>query len=71
MPGVRVKDGESFDRALRRFKKRVSKKGVLSDLRKCSHFERPSERKKRKRTAAKRKLRKLKLKQKRAQEDEE
>ena len=64
-PGVRVKDGESFDRALRRFRKRVSKKGILSDLQKHSHFERPSERKKRKRTAARRKIRKLKLKQKR------
>ena len=64
-PGVRVKDGESFDRALRRFKKRCSKATTLKELRKHSHFERPSERKKRKRTAARRKLRKLKLKQKR------
>ena len=70
-PGVRVKDGESFERALRRFRKRACKKGILSDLRKHSHFERPSERKKRKRTAARRKIRKLKLRQKRAQEDEE
>ena len=62
-PGVRVRDGESFERALRRFRKRVLKKGTLSNLQKHSHFERPSERKKRKRTAAKRKLRKLKLKQ--------
>ena len=63
MPGVRVKDGESFERALRRFKKRCEKAGVLSDLRKHSHFEKPSERRKRKRSAAKRKLRKLKIKQ--------
>ena len=63
MSPVRVKDGESFQRALRRFEKRVSKKGILDDLRKHSHFEKPSERKKRKRSAAKRKLRKLKLRQ--------
>ncbi len=63
MPGVRVKEGESFERALRRFKKRCEKAGVLSDLRKHAHFEKPSERKKRKRSAAKRKLRKLKIKQ--------
>jgi small subunit ribosomal protein S21 len=68
---ISVKEGESFERALRRFKKRCQKKTVLADLRKCSHFEKPSERKKRKRTAAKRKLRKLKLKQKQQQEDEE
>ena len=63
--GVRVKENESFERALRRFKKRCSKATTLKELRKHSHFERPSERKKRKRTAARRKLRKLKLKQKR------
>ena len=61
-PGIRIKEGESFERALRRWKKRCEKAGVLEDLRKHSSFERPSERKKRKRTAAKRKLRKLKLK---------
>ena len=60
--GIRVKEGESFERALRRFKKRCEKQGVLSNLQKHSHFEKPSERKKRKRTAAKRKLRKLRLK---------
>ena len=63
-PGVRVKEGESFERALRRFQKRCEKAGALEDLRKHGHFERPSERKKRLRTAARRKLRKLKLKQK-------
>ena len=63
MPGVRVKEGESFDRALRRFKKRCEKRGVLSDFQKHAHFEKPDERKKRKRSAARRKLRKLKLKQ--------
>jgi small subunit ribosomal protein S21 len=68
-PGVRVKDGESFERALRRFRKRVSKKGVLSDLRKHAHFEKPDERKKRKRAAARRKIRKLKLKQKQGDDE--
>ena len=62
-PGMRVKECESFERALRQFKKRCQKKTVLADLRKHSHFEKPSERKKRKRAAAKRKLRKLKLRQ--------
>jgi small subunit ribosomal protein S21 len=62
MPGVRVKEGESFERALRRFKKRCEKAGILSDLRKHQHFEKPSERRKRKLSAARRKLRKSKLK---------
>jgi small subunit ribosomal protein S21 len=55
MPGVRVKEGESFESALRRFKKKCEKAGILSDLRKHQHFEKPSERRKRKENAARRK----------------
>jgi small subunit ribosomal protein S21 len=55
MPGIRVKDGESFESALRRFKKKCEKAGVLADLRRHQHFEKPSERRKRKLNAAKRK----------------
>ena len=54
MPGIRVKEGESFESALRRFKKKCEKAGILADLR-HQHFEKPSERKKRKLNAAKRK----------------
>jgi small subunit ribosomal protein S21 len=46
---------ESFDRALRRFKKKCEKAGILSDLRKHRHYEKPSERRKRKMSAARRK----------------
>ncbi|MBD3235407.1 MAG: 30S ribosomal protein S21 [Candidatus Eisenbacteria bacterium] len=55
MPGVRVKEGESFESALRRFKKKCEKAGILSDLRKHQHFEKPSARRKRKEAAARRK----------------
>ena len=55
MPGIRVKEGESFESALRRFKKKCEKAGVLADLRRHQHFEKPSERRKRKLNAAKRK----------------
>ncbi|MEA2064218.1 MAG: 30S ribosomal protein S21 [Gemmatimonadota bacterium] len=58
MPEVIIDEGESFDRALKRFKKKCEKAGILSDLRKHRHFEKPSERRKRKMNAAKRKLRK-------------
>ena len=56
MPGIRVREGESFESALRRFKKKCEKAGILSDLRKHQHFEKPSERRKRKLNAAKRKM---------------
>lgn len=60
MPRVIVKEDESFESALKRFKKRCEKEGILSDLRKHQHFEKPSERKKRKLLAARRKnLKKL------------
>lgn len=56
MPGIRVKDNETFESALRRFKKKCEKAGILSDLRKHQHFEKPSERRKRKENAARRKM---------------
>lgn len=55
LPGIRVKDGESFESALRRFKKKCEKAGIMADLRRHQHFEKPSERRKRKLNAAKRK----------------
>ncbi|MCD6335981.1 MAG: 30S ribosomal protein S21 [Candidatus Latescibacteria bacterium] len=54
MPGVIVRDNEPFEKALRRFKKTCEKAGVMSDLRKHQHFEKPSERRKRKINSSKR-----------------
>ena len=58
MTGVRVRDDESFERALKRFKKTCEKAGILSDIKKHQHFEKPSDRRKRKLNQAKRRLRK-------------
>ena len=55
MSQVVIHDDESFERALRRFKKKCEKAGILSDLRKHRHYEKPSERRKRKLNAARRK----------------
>lgn len=63
MPGVIVKENESFESALRRFKKTCEKAGILSDIRKHQHFEKPSDRRKRKLNAAKRKNRQRLLKE--------
>jgi len=65
MLGVRVRDNESFEKALRRFNKSCMKEGILSEIRKRQHFEKPSERKKRKINSAKRKLMKKELTSKR------
>ena len=42
MPGIRVKDGESIESALKRFKKATEKAGILSEIRKREHYEKPS-----------------------------
>lgn len=59
MPGVRVRDGESFEKALKRFTKSCEKSGLMSDIKKHQHFEKPSARRKRKINAAKRKQRRV------------
>ncbi len=56
MPGVRVKEGESFEQALRRFKKQCEKAGIFSDIRRSARYEKPSVRRKRKMQAARRRL---------------
>ena len=55
MPGVIVKAEEPFEKALKRFKKSCEKAGIISDMKKHQHFEKPSEKRKRKINAAKRK----------------
>jgi small subunit ribosomal protein S21 len=52
MPGVRVKETESFEIALKRFKKQCEKAGILSEVRKREHYEKPSIKKKKKAIAA-------------------
>ena len=54
---VIIHEDENFERALKRFKKKCEKAGILSDLRKHRHYEKPSERRKRKMNAARRKNR--------------
>ena len=39
---INIKDGESLDKALKRFKKKFEKTGVLRQLRKRQAFEKPS-----------------------------
>lgn len=52
MPGIRIKEGESFEGAMRRFKKQCEKAGILSELRKREAYEKPSIRKKKKSSSA-------------------
>jgi small subunit ribosomal protein S21 len=56
VPLVKVKEDESFENALRRFKRKCEKSGILSELKKRQHYEKPSARRKRKMLAARKKL---------------
>lgn len=57
MPGVKIHEDESFEQALRRFKKQCEKAGILSELRKREHYEKPSIKRKKKMAAAKKRNR--------------
>jgi len=52
MSSVRIREGESFESAVRRFKRSCEKSGILSELRKREHYEKPSVKRKRKMMAA-------------------
>ena len=52
MAEIRLKENESLDNALRRFKRQCSKAGVLSEIRKREHYEKPSVKRNKKSEAA-------------------
>ena len=49
---IRLKKGEPVDRALRRLKKKIDREGTLKEVRAHRHFEKPSERRRRKEKVA-------------------
>ncbi|MBD2312325.1 30S ribosomal protein S21 [Desertifilum sp. FACHB-1129] len=57
MTQVVIGENEGIDSALRRFKRQVSKAGILADVKSRRHFETPLEKRKRKLVAARRKRR--------------
>ena len=65
MAFVVVKNGESFESALKRFKRQCEREGILSEIKKRQHYEKPSEIKKRKILQAKKKIRRKLIKERR------
>src|ERR1700751_3042622 len=49
---IKLKKGESVEKALRRLKKKIDREGTLKVVRNHRHFEKPSERRRRKEKAA-------------------
>ncbi|WP_411677659.1 30S ribosomal protein S21 [Caproicibacter sp.] len=52
MAEIRLKENESLDSALRRFKKQCARSGVIAEVRKREAYEKPSVRRKKKSEAA-------------------
>ena len=52
IPSVKLKENEPFDIALRRFKRSCEKAGVLAEVRRREHYEKPTTVRKRKAAAA-------------------
>ena len=49
---IRIKENESIDSALRRFKRQTSRDGIIQEVRKREHYEKPSVARKKKSEAA-------------------
>ena len=52
MAEIRLKENESLESALRRFKKKIQKAGILSEIKRRERYEKPSLKRKRKSEAA-------------------
>ncbi len=52
---IKVKENESLDSALKRFKRQCALSGVMSEVRKREHYDKPSVKRKKKAEAAKKK----------------
>lgn len=52
MTEVKLRKGEPVEKALRRLKKKLDKEGVMREMRSHRHYEKPSERKRRKEARA-------------------
>lgn len=57
MPEIEVRKDESFESALRRFKRKIEQEGILREIRNRKHYEKPSERKRKRNKTSKTKRR--------------
>ncbi|HEY8392007.1 MAG: 30S ribosomal protein S21 [Firmicutes bacterium] len=57
MAEVKIGKNESLDSALRRFKRQCQRSGILAEIRKREHYDKPSVRRKKKSEAARKKRR--------------
>jgi len=58
MTSVKVGQNETLDSAMKRFKRKCQKDGIIGDLRKKEAYEKPSIKRKKKEEAARKRIRK-------------
>jgi small subunit ribosomal protein S21 len=56
LAGIIVREGESFEQALKRFKRLVEKTKILSEIKKREYYEKPGVRRRKKQLAVRKKL---------------
>ena len=56
MAEIRIKDNESLDSAIRRFKRKCARDGIIGDLRRKEAYEKPSVKRKKKAEAARKRM---------------
>ena len=56
---VKIRENEPFEKAFKRFTKECEKSGLMADIKRHQHYEKPSEQRKCRNNQARRKMRKL------------
>ena len=56
MPGIMIREGDSFESSLKKFKRLCEKAGILLEVRKREAYEKPSVKRKKKAIAARTRL---------------
>jgi small subunit ribosomal protein S21 len=59
VPKVVVNKNESVDKALRRLKKKIDKEGIMKQIKQHRHYEKPSQKRRRKEKDARKKMEKV------------
>lgn len=54
MPKIEIRKGEELERALRKFKTKLRHEGIMDEMKKREHYEKPSQRKRREMEEARR-----------------
>ena len=60
---VKVRDGESIEEALRRFKRECERNGIMQEIKRREYYEPPSVKRKRKQAESRRKMRRRMMRQ--------